>query len=127
MKSQTAELVKVLKTSIHALGLSLREVERRLKLSRGYLSRLFGGEMELKVDHVVEIADVIGIPPEEIFELAFARVPRLATPEVERLRKTFGVTPPAPAPQEPSAIEREIEQMVNRALAKVILKVEKSG
>jgi transcriptional regulator with XRE-family HTH domain len=125
MKSQTADLAKVLKTTIHTLGLSLREVERRLKLSRGYLTRLFGGEMDLKVDHVVEIAEVIGIPPEELFQLAFPVVPRASTPEVARLRETFGVNAPAVQPEGASAIEREIEQMVNRALSKAFAKFEK--
>src|SRR5918999_3569814 len=71
MKEQTARLNQVLKTAIGALGFSLREVERRLGLSRGYLTRLFAGEMDLKIDHVVEIAGVLGVEPEEIFRLAF--------------------------------------------------------
>lgn len=126
MKSQTAHLTKVLKTSIGTLGLSLREVERRLKLSRGYLTRLFGGEMDLKVDHVAEIAEVLGIEPEEFFRLAFPASQKEPTPEVARLREAFGVLPtPAARPEEPepSVIEREIEQIVNRALAKAFGKI----
>jgi hypothetical protein len=34
------------------------------------------------------------------------------------LREAFGVPEEAPPPERTSAIEREIEQMVNRALAK---------
>ena len=126
MKSQTAQLAKVLKTTIHSLGFSLREVERRLKLSRGYLTRLFGGEMDLKMDHVVEIAEVIGVPPEEIFHLAFPLEPQPSTPQVARLREAFGVSSePSPRPEEPSAIEREIEQIVNRALSKAFANLNK--
>lgn len=129
MKPQTAELAKVLKTIIHTLGLSLREVERRLKLSRGYLTRLFAGEMDLKVDHVVEIAEAIGIPPEEIFQLAYPQTGREASPQVARLREVFGVTAsPDARPEGPSAIEKEIEQMINRALSRVFRQLEdKSG
>ena len=119
MKSQTAHLSQVLKTSIRALGLSLREVERRLGMSRGYLTRLFSGEMDLKVDHVVEIADILGVEPEEIFRLAFPSSPAEAGPAALRLRATFGVpAEPQPETGAPSALEREIEQIVNRALGK---------
>jgi transcriptional regulator with XRE-family HTH domain len=120
MKDQTAQLIKVLKTSISTLGLSLREVERRLKLSRGYLTRLFGGEMDLKVDHVTEIAEVIGVEPEELFRLAFPPSPKVPTAEVARLREALGVSaPPPPQPADkPSDLERILEQMVNQALEK---------
>ena len=120
MKDQTVQLVKVLKTSISTLGLSLREVERRLKFSRGYLTRLFGGEMDLKVDHVSEIAEAIGVDPDELFRLAFPPSPKTPTAEVARLREALGVpaSPSPPPPDKPSDLERILEQMVNQALEK---------
>ena len=123
MKEQTARLNKILKTAISALGFSLREVERRLGLSRGYLTRLFAGEMDLKIDHVVDIAGVLGIEPEEIFRLAFPvsqNEPNLA---IARLREVFGATLPESSPATPSALEREIEQIVNRALSRAFSKI----
>lgn len=122
---------KVLKTAIKSLGLSLREVERRQGLSRGYLTRLFGGEMDLKVDHVVDIAEVLGIEPEEIFRLAFHAAQGEPSPATLHLRQVMGVTVeeveerPAPAPPPSAAfdIERAIEQMVNRALSKAFGKL----
>jgi transcriptional regulator with XRE-family HTH domain len=125
MKTQTTRLNQVLKTSIRALGLTLREVERRLGMSRGYLSRLFAGEMDLKVDHVVEIAEILGIEPEEIFRLAFPSSPAEPGHVTVRLREAFGVES-EPAPPEtgpPSALEREIEQIVNRALGKAFARL----
>jgi transcriptional regulator with XRE-family HTH domain len=125
MKEQTAHLNKILKAAIGSLGFSLREVERRLGLSRGYLSRLFAGEMDLKVDHVVEIAGVLGVEPEEIFRLAFP--PSRADPNLAaaRLRETFGLTPELapPPPAEMSVIEKEIDRIVNRALSRAFSKV----
>jgi transcriptional regulator with XRE-family HTH domain len=125
MKSQTAHLGKVVKTSIRALGLSLREVERRLGMSRGYLSRLFAGEMDLKVDHVVEIAEALGVEPEELFRLAFPSSPAEPGPAALRLRESFGVPAESPQPETgaPSALEREIEQIVNRALGKAFARL----
>jgi len=124
MKDQTAQLCKVLKSSIRTLGMSLREVERRLEMSRGYLTRLFAGEMDLKVDHVIEIAGAICVEPEEIFRLAFPPAKAEPTYAVARLRDAFGATaPPPPAQQVPSVIEQEIEQIVNRALGKVFSRI----
>ncbi len=124
MKEQTAHLNKILKTAIGALGFSLREVERRLGLSRGYLTRLFAGEMDLKVDHVVDIAGVLGVEPEEIFRLAFPASRAEPNLAVARLRETFGVTlEPAPLPAEMSALEKEIDRIVNRSLSRMFSKI----
>jgi transcriptional regulator with XRE-family HTH domain len=123
MKPQTAHLAKVLKTSIHALGLSLREVERRLDLSRGYLTRLFAGEMDLKSDHVVEIADALGVEPEELFRLAFPPSAAEPTPTVQRLREAFGATNQSALTPTAVRLEREIEQIVNRALNERLAKL----
>jgi transcriptional regulator with XRE-family HTH domain len=117
MTAQSSALAKALKKAINALGLTLKEVENRLGLSRGYLSRLFGGQIDIKVDHVVQIGEVLGVEPEELFRLAF---PGGSPPsqKVLHLREVFGVTAPEPLPQAPSALEREIEEIVRRAMAK---------
>jgi len=115
MKEETARLSQVRKTAIGALGFSLRQVERRLGLSRGYLTRLFAGEMDLKIDRVVEIAGVLGVEPEEIFRLAFPNVPRELTPQAAILRQALGAKDQPPTP---SGLESEIEKFVLRVLAR---------
>jgi transcriptional regulator with XRE-family HTH domain len=128
MKSETAQLSKVLKAAIGAFGLTLKETEGRLGKSRGHLTRLFAGEFDLKVDHVVEIAELLGVDPEEIFRLAFpassAKEPSEATLQ---LRQALGGTTPEPAPVEGSGLQRElqkeIEQIVNRALGKAFARL----
>jgi len=117
MENQTAHLCRVLKQAISALGLTQKEVESRLGLSPGYLSRLFGGQIELKVDHVVQIAKVLEVEPEEIFRLAFARSQGEPTPRIIRLREAFGVATPEPPPVALSGLEKEIEKILKRALA----------
>jgi transcriptional regulator with XRE-family HTH domain len=94
-------------------------------MSRGYLSRLFAGEMDLKVDHVVEIAEALGVEPEELFRLAFPSSPAEPGPAALRLRESFGVPAESPQPETgaPSALEREIEQIVNRALGKAFARL----
>jgi transcriptional regulator with XRE-family HTH domain len=132
MKPQTTQLCQALRTAIKTMGMSLREVEKRLGMSRGYLTRLFGGEIDLKVDHVVDIAEVLGVQAEELFRLAFPALHAEPTYAVIRLREGFGVTPTdmtVTRSQEPpssvlsQAIQREVEQLVNQALGKAFGKL----
>jgi len=74
MTPETQHLLNVLRSTIRVLGYTFNDVGEKLGVGSGYLSRLFAGKIELKVDHVVEIARAIGFEPEEIFHLAYPRV-----------------------------------------------------
>lgn len=86
---EVRRLRTMLKTAMKVLGFTNRDVERKLGLSGSYLSRLFSGMIDLKVDHVVAIARVIGVEPEELFQLAFPRKKRPLTVSAARLRETL--------------------------------------
>jgi transcriptional regulator with XRE-family HTH domain len=98
----------------------LREVEKRLGVSKGYLTRLFSGVIYLKFDHITVIAEVIGVDPAEILRLAFPPSEQPASPETLRLRAALGVSLPAPTAPEESPLEKAIEQSVAKALAKML-------
>jgi len=130
MKAQTQHMIMVLKATIRGLGFTNREIERRLGVSRGYLTRLFSGVMDLRFDQVSEIAEAMGIEPEEIFHLAYPPTKRPATPEVQRLRESIaGAEPVPPQPgdgsPEGSALERELERIVARTFKKMFSGMEK--
>jgi transcriptional regulator with XRE-family HTH domain len=74
MTPETQHLLNVLRSTIRVLGYTFNDVGDKLGVGSGYLSRLFAGKIELKVDHVVTIARAIGFEPEEIFHLAYPRV-----------------------------------------------------
>src|SRR3954453_11332703 len=69
-QEEVDRLLLVLRTAIRILGLTNREVERRLGLTPSYLGRLLGGNIELKVEHVLAISRALGLAPAEFFELA---------------------------------------------------------
>jgi transcriptional regulator with XRE-family HTH domain len=134
----------MLKTAMKVLGYTNRDVERKLGLSGSYLSRLFSGMIDLKVDHVVAISKVIGVEPEEMFQLAFPRKKRVPSPGAARLRETleeYQRTGSAPwggslnladiVVEEPEAPQQsksdsggaELEQALEKMMAKALHKV----
>lgn len=64
---ESKSVLTQLEDSIHSSRLSLREIERRLGVSQGYLNSLFKGRIQLKVAHVYDIARVLGVEPLSLF------------------------------------------------------------
>ncbi len=67
VKEESQRLLCVLKSSIRQRNMSVRELERKLGLSQGYMQSLFKGRIELKVTHVYAIARVLEIEPLALF------------------------------------------------------------
>jgi transcriptional regulator with XRE-family HTH domain len=121
-------MIDVLRTTIQALRVPLREVEKRLGVSRGYLTRLFSGVMDLRFDHITTIAEAVGVDPGDILRQAFPPSKQPATPMALRLQEALGVQLPAeaqpPAAPGESPLEKAIEQSVVRALAKMLARTQ---
>ena len=133
----------MLKTAMKVLGFTNRDVERKLGLSGSYLSRLFSGMIDLKVDHVVAISRVIGVEPEEMFQLSFPKKRKAPSASASRLRETleeYRRTGNAPwggslnlseldieEPEKPAAPEdkgsSDLEQVLEKMMAKALNKV----
>ncbi len=123
-RKEVDRLMTVLRTAIRLLGLTNREIERRLELTPSYLSRLFGGAIELKVEHVVAIARAIGMAPAEFFALAYPSLPEPPSESFQTIRTLLrDMQPPPGPPAQPSAaaltaeeIEKKIQESVRQAL-----------
>jgi transcriptional regulator with XRE-family HTH domain len=117
---QTRQLSFVLKSAIHAVGLTLKEVERRLGVSGGYLTRLFAGQMPLRVDQVSEIAEAAGLDADEIFRLAFPPLQKPTTPELQLVRQAVGAPVEASSQDssDTSPLGREVERLIERLIEK---------
>lgn len=133
MNEEIKRLLNVLRTAMKILDLTNREVEKKLGLSYGYLSRLFAGAIELKVEHVLDICEAIGLRPAEFFHLAYPRVQVPSTTAAVRLREvlqgyqpsdTDGKTSEPAAP--PGLSHDEIEQMMLASLRKLLVKMDKA-
>ncbi|MFP5287348.1 MAG: helix-turn-helix domain-containing protein [Thermoanaerobaculia bacterium] len=124
-------LTNLLSAAVKFSNITQREVERKLGLSSGSLSRLFSGGIELKVKHVLDVCEVIGFPPSRFFRAAYPqrdeesgdawRLQRL----LEQLHpgKDRDPAAPRPEPEEPepapaNPTQADIERMVMAALGK---------
>ena len=70
-KEEVQRLLDVLRTLLRMLGVSNREVERRLELKHSAVNRLFSGVVEAKLDLVLGIARAVGLGYDELFAFAY--------------------------------------------------------
>lgn len=128
-EDEVARLTNLLSAAVKFSNVTQREVERKLGLSSGSLSRLFSGGIELKIKHILDVCQVIGFPPARFFRAAYPhreedsgeawRLQRLLEqlhPNKDREREPDLTMPPEPAPATPS--QDDIERMVMAALGK---------
>jgi transcriptional regulator with XRE-family HTH domain len=129
MTPETEHMIKVLRTAMRVLGYKFQDVEKKLGVAPGYVGRLFRGVMQLRFDHIVEIAKAIGMKPEEILQLAFPQPPQPPSEGARRLRQ-MGTslhlesdlpwkTAPPEAP--PSARDLSIEEETER-IERIVLR-----
>lgn len=113
------------------LDITNREVEKKLGLSYGYLSRLFAGAIELKIEHILDICGAIGLRPAEFFHLAYPRVQVPGTPAASKLRDVLqGFQPQGENGEVPEGSltglsHDEIEQMMLASLRKLLAEMGK--
>jgi transcriptional regulator with XRE-family HTH domain len=136
-EDEVVRLTNLLSAAVKFSNITQREVERKLGLSSGSLSRLFSGGIELKIKHILDVCEVIGFPPSRFFRAAYPqrdeesgdawRLQRLLEqlhpgkdhPDKDKLPAALR---PADEEQEPAAManptQADIERMVMAALGK---------
>jgi transcriptional regulator with XRE-family HTH domain len=97
-RQESDRVIGKLKVAIRLLGHTNREIERRLGYTPSYLTRLFSGQIELRFEHVVDIARAMGLTADEFF--AFAYPPRREQPSeaFQQLNALLDELRPAPPP-----------------------------
>ncbi|MFL6192612.1 MAG: helix-turn-helix domain-containing protein [Thermoanaerobaculia bacterium] len=134
-KAEIDRIVDLLRTLIRLTGLSNREIERRLNLSPSYLSRLFGGYLEVKMEHVLGIGRALGLRPQEVF--AFLYPPERAEEPSEAARSLRAILHSLqPPPRQPEAAKtaapptysaEEVERRIQQALEQVFRDLNRSA
>jgi hypothetical protein len=119
----------VLRDAVRLSTWTNRDIERKFGWSAGYMSRLFGGRIDLRVEHVLIICDTIGIKPGALFQIAcpppegksaYANIV-LALSRLHPEKKAEPEPAPAPPPQPAKPSEEDLETAVLRALRKILV------
>ena len=120
MHAEVQRLITLLKTAMRILGVTNRDIERKLGLSPSYLSRLYSGGIELKAEHLVEIPKAMGLEPAEFFHLAYPR--RVVQPSraSEQLRDVIRELTPPPMPEIPSGFTDEQMKQLREMMGKML-------
>jgi transcriptional regulator with XRE-family HTH domain len=119
MEPETQRLINLLKVSLRILGISNREVARRLEMSPSYVSKLLSGSSELRLDHLVRICHAAKMDPAEFFALAYPVPPFRSSLAANKLRELLQSIPPAPQPKAPLS-EEQIRQVLKATLEKLL-------
>jgi len=69
MSEDLRQLRAVLRQAISASRLSSRNIETAMGLGHGYLERILDGRSELRVRHLLALAKLLNVPPQDFLEL----------------------------------------------------------
>jgi transcriptional regulator with XRE-family HTH domain len=123
IEEERQRLLQVLRVAMRILDVSNRDIEKALGLSYGYLSRLFSGGIELKVEHIFQILGVLGLTPAEYFHFVYPRRPSPPSEAAMRMRSIldgFGPTATEERPPAGDLSHDEMEKMVAKVLQKLL-------
>lgn len=97
-KTESERLLSLLRKAMRMLDIKHRDLAMRMGVSPSYLSRLFHGVIDLKLDQLVRIVEALGLRPGEFFRIAYPDAAEPPSPAAVALR---GLMPAASAPSEP--------------------------
>ncbi|HEV8583015.1 MAG TPA: helix-turn-helix transcriptional regulator [Thermoanaerobaculia bacterium] len=123
MDPETQRLINLIKVTLRLLGVTNREVARRMGLSPSYISKLFSGASELRLDHVIRICRAVSLEPAEFFSLAYPRQAAGSSVAASTLRDLIGsvqLPPPPPPKPTPQLDEEQIQEILKATLDRMM-------
>jgi transcriptional regulator with XRE-family HTH domain len=130
-QTQIEQLSRVLKILLRFSKVQNQEIEKKLGFSGGYMSRLLSGKIDIKISHILDIAEILKIHPHELFAIAFPQGVTGQSPGLHSLQKVLPHLVPAslsPAATEKPApdlerlyqkLEAGFNEVLNRAFAEL--------
>jgi DNA-binding Xre family transcriptional regulator len=100
------QLRLVLREAVRATRLRDRDLERRLGIGHGNLNRVLDGQLDLRVRHLIALADLLDVPPGDLLELG---CPDAVSRAKHRLGDWIGQRSAKPA--EPTAASLSLDQL----------------
>jgi transcriptional regulator with XRE-family HTH domain len=121
-KEEVRRVLDVLHTLMRMLAVSNREVERRLELQHGTVSRFLNGQIEPKLEVVLGVARAIGLEYAELFAIFYPNRPG-PNPESEaarRIRSMLEDLQPLPAKAKAEVDPGDLFEDVKRAVREIL-------
>ena len=107
-QNEVHRITGALRTAIRLSGIPHRQIERELGMSTGYLTRILGGQLQLRVAHVLSICEVIGLAVESFFSALYpARTPA-SEGEARLTRGLAQLHAPSGSRRDPENLLREL-------------------
>jgi transcriptional regulator with XRE-family HTH domain len=121
MDAEVQRLINILRTAMRILGVTNREVERRIGMSPSYLTRVFSGGIELKVEHLLQISKAIGLEPAEFFHLAYPKRTSPGSKASGQLRDALRDLQPPPEEKQPEPFsDEQVEKLLLTTLRRLM-------
>jgi transcriptional regulator with XRE-family HTH domain len=114
LSPEIGKLLSYLELLIVAKKMGIREFERRVKMSYGTLARLFSGKITLKFQTVLDMLEVLDVPPKAFFAAVFSADEGSPAKAEDLLRKVTKLT--IPEPPAPEVFRAEIKRMIEEVL-----------
>jgi hypothetical protein len=90
-QQESRRLADLLLRLVRLSGRNVRAIERSLGVANGALGKVLKGTVRLQVDHILLLADVLGLTPAQFFHLAYSREEMMEPhPLVDVLQKSSG-------------------------------------
>src|SRR5262245_66291348 len=105
-RDEIERVIRMLRTAMRLLGFTNREIERRLKYTPSYLTRLFSGQIELRFEHVVDIVHAMGMTVDEFFRFSYPEREQKLSESAARLEALLEEMRPTPLPPEQPGLWR---------------------
>jgi transcriptional regulator with XRE-family HTH domain len=83
-EKEVKRLLELVRTLMRLLGYRNRDVERKMGVSPSYLTRVFRGDVEIRLDLVLLMVKAIGLEYADFFALAY---PEGTTPQSEAAKE----------------------------------------
>lgn len=113
--AEVKRIVGLLERLIAFQKVPISTIEKRMKVSQGYLARVFRGESYLRYQHVLDVLEAIELPPRGFFKLAY-EIDGAGDSDLRALASL----PAVAKPQEPvvTLSEADLEALLQKALSK---------
>ena len=123
----TERVLRLLETAIQVSGVSKRRLEEALGVSRGYMTQVLGGKIELKLKLIHRILAEIGLEPLAFFQMAYGsqvkaarQEDRTSVEDILRAFQTMGIVPAAAMPSAgPEA--GNLRELVRQAVREILV------